>query len=335
MRQSHRGIADLSRLLAEDRAEESLLGGELGLSLGSHLTDEYVAGTDLSTLADDAVGGEILESVLADVRNLAGDLLRSELGVARLVRVLLDVDRGVDVVADELFIKKNSVLVVVALPGHEADESVLTERNFAVRGSGTVRDDLLCLDALAEVDYGLLVYAGALVGALELDKVVDILGAGVGADDDLVGADSLDEARVLRADNDSGVDSRLVLHTGGDDRLLRDEQRHSLLLHVRSHQSARVVVVLEERNVRGSDRHDHLRRSASAVHLSARRRLRCPCRLAWRGCLQRHQRQWPPRCGRFTTMRPSASRSFRPDSSARTPSRRQASRMTRCWRRRS
>ena len=42
---AERGIADLSRLLAEDRAEQSLLCGQLGLALGRYLADEYIAGS--------------------------------------------------------------------------------------------------------------------------------------------------------------------------------------------------------------------------------------------------------------------------------------------------
>src|SRR5262249_20184347 len=48
------GVADLAGLLTEDRAEEPLLGGELGLALGRDLADEDVARADLGADADDA-----------------------------------------------------------------------------------------------------------------------------------------------------------------------------------------------------------------------------------------------------------------------------------------
>ncbi len=111
----------------------------------------------------------------------------------------------------------------------------------------------------------MLIYAGALVGAFEFNQVIYILRARIGADDDLVGADLFDISGVLRADDDARVDSRLVFHAGRDDRRLRREQRHRLLLHIRAHQRARVVVVFEERNRRGRDRHDHLRRYVHVV----------------------------------------------------------------------
>ena len=104
MRQAQRRVAHLARLFAEYSAEQTLLGGKLGLALRRDLADEYVAGANLGTLSDDTVGSQILERVLADVRDFAGYLLRSELGVARFVRVFLNVNRRVYVVAHKAFI---------------------------------------------------------------------------------------------------------------------------------------------------------------------------------------------------------------------------------------
>ena len=88
--------------------------------------------------------------------------------MARFRLVLLDVDGGEDVVLHELFGDEDSVLVVIAFPLHEADKDVLAEGKLAVVGGGAVRDDLVLLDAVARVDDGTLVEAGALVGAFEL-----------------------------------------------------------------------------------------------------------------------------------------------------------------------
>src|SRR5699024_1254059 len=77
----HRGVADLARLLAEDRAEQSLLRRQLGLTLRRDLADEEVAVADLGTDADDAALVEVGEDVVGDVRDVPGDLLRAELRV--------------------------------------------------------------------------------------------------------------------------------------------------------------------------------------------------------------------------------------------------------------
>ena len=101
VRHLQRGVAHLARLLTEDRAQQALLGRELGLALGRDLADQVVAGVDLGPDAHDAALVEVLEDLLGDVRDVAGDLLGAELGVAGVDLVLLDVDRGEDVVLDQ------------------------------------------------------------------------------------------------------------------------------------------------------------------------------------------------------------------------------------------
>ena len=101
VRHLQRGVANLARLLTEDRAEQPLLRGQLGLALGRDLADQDVAGHDLGTDADDAALVEVREDLLGDVRDVPGDLLGAELGVAGVDLVLLDVDRGQDVVLHE------------------------------------------------------------------------------------------------------------------------------------------------------------------------------------------------------------------------------------------
>ena len=176
MRHLERGVAHLARLLAEDRAQQPLLRRQLGLALGRDLADEDVARGDLGADADDAALVEVGEDLLGDVRDVAGDLLGAELGVAGVDLVLLDVDRGQDVVLHEALRQDDRVLVVVALPRHERDEQVLAERHLAAVGAGTVGDDLAGLDPVALVDDRLLVDAGALVGAAELVQPVGAAG---------------------------------------------------------------------------------------------------------------------------------------------------------------
>ena len=97
-----RGVADLAGLLAEDGAQQALLRGQLGLALGRDLADEDVAAWRTSApMRMMPRSSRSCEHVLADVRDVAGDLLGPELGVAGVDLVLLDVDRGEDVVLDE------------------------------------------------------------------------------------------------------------------------------------------------------------------------------------------------------------------------------------------
>ena len=261
------GVADLAGLLAEDGAQQALLGGQLGLALRGDLADEDVAGLDLGTDADDAAVIEVLQRVIADVRDVAGDLLGSELRVAGLGLIFFNVDGGVDILADELLVQQDGVLVVVALPGHEADQGVLAQADLAVAGRGAVGQHVAGLDGLAHIDDGALVVAVALVGAHELDELIGVGGAVGAANNDLVGVDILNGAVMGGQDADTGVGGGLVLHAGGDQRLLGDHQRHGLTLHVGAHQCTVAVVVLKERDAGRSDGNHHTRRNVHVVDL--------------------------------------------------------------------
>ena len=73
----------------------------------------------------------------------------------------------------------------------------------------------------------------------------------------------------LASTHDAGVDGGLVLHAGGDDGLLGDQQRHGLTLHVGAHQRTVGVVVLEERDHGRSHGNHHLRGNVHVVDLSS------------------------------------------------------------------
>ena len=158
-----RGIANLARLLLEDRADQLLLGRQLGLALRRDLADEQVAGRDLGSDPDDAAVVEVAQRLLRAVRDVAGDLLVAELCRARVDLVLLDVNRGELVVLHEALGEDDRVLEVVALPGHEGDQQVLAERHFTRVGRRAVREHVAGGDADADVDDRLLVDQRALV----------------------------------------------------------------------------------------------------------------------------------------------------------------------------
>src|SRR3954469_2511350 len=195
-----RGVAHLAALLVEDRAQQALLGRQLGLALRRDLADEDVAGPDLGADADDAALVEVGEQLRAHIGEVTGDLLLAELGVAGVDLVLLDVDRGEDVVLHQVLAEDDRVLEVVALPRHERDEQVLAERELAVLRGGAVRQDLADLHALAGVDDHAVVVAGALVGAVELPQVVARRAALVELDGDHIGGHLGDHTGLLRCD---------------------------------------------------------------------------------------------------------------------------------------
>ena len=76
VRHSQGGISHLSGLLAEDGAQQPLLCGQLRLSLRSDLAYQDIPGADLGAHMDNAVFIQILQQILIDIGNVAGDLLR-------------------------------------------------------------------------------------------------------------------------------------------------------------------------------------------------------------------------------------------------------------------
>ncbi len=86
-----------------------------------------------------------------------------------------------------------------------------------------------------------------------------------GAHGDVVAVNDLDDALALGGDDLAGVDRGAVLHAGTHERGRRTQQRNSLALHVRAHEGAVRVVVLEERDERGGDRHHLARRDVHVV----------------------------------------------------------------------
>ena len=92
MRNLHGGVAHFAGLLAEDGAEEALFRCQLGFTLRGDLTDEDIAVANVGTDADDAAFVEVSEDIFRRVRDIAGDFLWPELGVAGVDFVFLNVD---------------------------------------------------------------------------------------------------------------------------------------------------------------------------------------------------------------------------------------------------
>src|SRR5205085_7548694 len=122
------------------------------LALGRDCAGEDVVVLALGAEAGGAALVEIAQRGLRDVRNIARDLFRSELGVAGFDLELLDVDRGVVVLADQFFRDEDRVLEVVTTPWHEGDQNVAAEAEFALLRAGAVGDDLTLDHAVALAD---------------------------------------------------------------------------------------------------------------------------------------------------------------------------------------
>ena len=116
----------------EDGVQQLLFRRQLALALGRDLAHQDVAGAHVGADADDAVLVEVAQHLLADVGDVAGELLAAELGLADLDVELLDVDRGVGVVrrtSRSLMMMASSKLY--PSQAHEGDEHVAPQGQLA------------------------------------------------------------------------------------------------------------------------------------------------------------------------------------------------------------
>ncbi len=183
-------------------------------------------------------------------------------------------DGGVAVLLHHPLRDQDRVLEVVAVPRHERDHHVLAQRQLAHVGGGAVRDRVAAGDLVAHRDQRPLVDGGVLVGTRVLGEVVDVHArlAGdrfvvVDPDHHATGIDRIHGPAALGDDRGAGVDGHGALDAGAHQRLVGTQARHGLTLHVRTHQGAVRVIVLEERQQRGRHRHDLLRRDIHVLDL--------------------------------------------------------------------
>ena len=156
-------VANVMGLSTEDGTQQALFGGKGAFALGRDLANQDVARAHLGADADNAVLVEVRKHVLGEVRNLAGDLLGTEFGVASVDLVAGDVDGGQQVLGDQALRNDDTVLVVEAFPRHVSHGEVLAEGELGVIGGRTIGDGLLLHNRIAHAHERAVVDAGGLV----------------------------------------------------------------------------------------------------------------------------------------------------------------------------
>ena len=157
------------------------------------------------------------------------------------------------------------VFEVIAIEGHERHEHVATERQFALPCGSTIGDDLTFFDSLAFFDDWLLIQAGAFIEADEFSEQIFI---GV-VDQDAGGIDKSNHARTFSTNKHAGVLSDGFFHARCTHWRINAQQRHSLALHVGTHQCTVGIVVFEERNQCCGDRNSLTRRDINIFNILA------------------------------------------------------------------
>ena len=180
------------------------------------------------------------------------------------------------------------VLEVVALPGHEGDHQVLAQRHLAVVGRGAVGQHLAGLHLSGRVSTsGFWWMSVPWLERLNFCSSYSCACRRLPSIDDLLGVDVGDRRRPRGPGATSPVSSAArrsmpVPTTRG----VGLQQRHGLALHVRAHQRAVGVVVLEERDHRRGDRPDLLGRDVHEVDVARAR----PSRTGRPACGRRPRR---------------------------------------------
>ncbi len=111
----------------KDRVQQLFFRRQFGLALGANLADQDVARLDVRSDLDDPVSSRLRKRLLRDVRNVASELLATQLGLANLDVEVFDVDRRVGVVPHQFFADDDRVFVVESVERHEADQHVSTQ----------------------------------------------------------------------------------------------------------------------------------------------------------------------------------------------------------------
>ena len=103
MRNLKGSISYLSRLLTEDRTEQTFFCSKLCLSLRSNFTYQNVSCTNLSTDTDDTALIKVFQSIVTNARNISCDLFRSQLGISGFCFIFFNVDRCINIVLNKFF----------------------------------------------------------------------------------------------------------------------------------------------------------------------------------------------------------------------------------------
>src|SRR5437588_5018573 len=127
MRYAQRGIFHLTCLLTEDGSQQFLFSRQFRLTLRGDLSNQDILRPHFSTNIDDAALIEVTQSLFTNVGNVPRDLLGSQLGVASIHLVFLNVYRREVVFTHYTLTDENGVFVVATLPAHKGHQDILSQ----------------------------------------------------------------------------------------------------------------------------------------------------------------------------------------------------------------
>ena len=247
----------------------------MGFPLRRHLANQHVAGLNFGADVNDSRFIQARQLRFTQRGDVAADFFRPQFGVTSHHREFFDVYRGKTVFGNHTFRNKDRVFVVIAVPRHESDEHVLTQREFAQVSRCTIGNDVALGQLIADTDDRTLVDIGVLVGTGVLDEVIDVhtdftrqCFIVIDADHDATSVDVVNHAATTGNNGGTRVDSHGTFDTRANHRLFRRQAWYCLALHVGAHQCTVGVIVLQEGHQRGGDRDDLRRCHVHVLNLS-------------------------------------------------------------------
>ena len=132
MRNLQRGITNLTSLLTKDSPQEALLSRQLSLTLWCNLTYQNITSTHIGTLAYNTIFIQILQAFVGNIWNITGNFLWAKLGITSLAIIFLNMNGGINITLNQVFTKKNSILVVVTFPRHVGYNNIIAQSQLAV-----------------------------------------------------------------------------------------------------------------------------------------------------------------------------------------------------------
>ena len=254
---AQRRVFHVRGFFAENGAQQFFFRRELRFAFGRYFAHQHVARLYFRADINDAAFVQTVLHFFRQIRNIAGDFFCAQFGITRHNVQLFDMDRGVTVVCRHSFANQNRVFVVVAVPRHKCDGHVLTKRQFAQIGRGAVGNQITALQYIARTHGRTLVDVGGLVGTGEFHQIVNVHTAFFGrrfivmhAHHHAVCVHIFHHAAAPRHNRCCAVHGYRAFNARSHQRFLSAQARHSLTLHVRTHQSTVRVIVFQERNQR-------------------------------------------------------------------------------------
>ncbi len=248
MRHAQGCIADFSFLVAENGAEETFFRGQFGFTLRGDFADQDVPRSYVGTRTNDTVFIQVFLGIFGNGRQFTGDFFRSQFGIAGIAVIFFNMNGSIQVIFTETFGNQDGVFVVVPFPGYESNEYVMAEGQFALIGAHAVSQSVSRFYTVAFIYDRTLVDAGGGVGTFEFDDVIGVKLTIVCTDGNLLAGDAFNDTAPSGKNADAGVLTGYPFHTGSDERSFRTEERHSLALHVGTHEGTVRIIVFKEWN---------------------------------------------------------------------------------------